>query len=65
MEKLQTRLVATYHLSRSALMLVQAAGTVASAGVVAVSESNMAVGAAAAAMLVLEVLSCPSKIPKP
>lgn len=33
----------TYHLSRSALMLAQAAGTGASAGAAAVSESDMSV----------------------
>lgn len=33
----------TYHLSKSALMLAQAAGTVASAGTAAVSESDMSV----------------------
>lgn len=56
-QKLQTQLVATYHLSRSALMLVHAAGTGASAGAAAVSESDMSVGAAAALVSRVRVLS--------
>lgn len=56
-QKLQTQLGATYHLSRSALMLVHAAGTGASAGAAAVSESDMSVGAAAALVSRVRVLS--------
>lgn len=49
--------IITYHLSRSALMLAQAAGTGASAGAAAVSESDMSVVVLLCGLRV-RVLSC-------